>query len=238
MPTAAIWQNFDLESMKATAGASVIDIDFTKGEIADDIDQADATAAVFNLPGTAGVGEVVLFESVDNEEAAVQWNCPITVSGGNPWAFEIRLKMESVTDNLASCYAGLYARAAELSGDVIADNGAALTAANTLGFVRLEADGNAVDFIYGDSGAFVDHDAGYAVPVDDTYLTLGMHYNGTTIQGYLNGVATGTAISTTDIADGDFPIATVLVPTLANKGDSAADFDYSIDWIRVAQHAL
>jgi hypothetical protein len=224
--------------LKNKAGASFLDIDFTKGEIADDIDQADATAAVFNLPGTAGVGEVVLFQSVDNEEAAVQWNCPITVSGGNPWAFEIRLKQENVTDNRATCYAGLYARAAELSGDVIADNGAALTAADTLGFVRLEADGDIMDFIYGDSGAFVDHDADYVTVGANTYLTLGMHYNGTTIQGYINGVADGTAISTTDIDDGDFPKATVLVPTLANKGDNAADFDYSIDWIRVAQDAL
>jgi len=238
MPTEAIWRNFDLASLASNPGASFLDIDFTKGEIADDIDQADATAAVFNLPGTAGIGEVVLFQSVDNEEAAVQWNCPITVSGGNPWAFEIRLKVENITDARATCYAGLFVRAAELSGDVVADNGAALTLANTLGFVRLQGDGNAIDFIYADSGATVDHDAGYVVPVADTYLTLGMHYNGTTIQGYLNGVATGTAISTTDIADGDFPAAAVIVPTLANKGDNAADFDYSIDWIRVAQHAL
>ncbi|KKK78150.1 hypothetical protein LCGC14_2846430, partial [marine sediment metagenome] len=183
------------------------------------------------------IGEVVLFESVDNEEAAVQWNCPIIVNGGNNWAFEVRLKVENITDNRATCYAGLYVRAAELSGDVVADNGAALTAGDTLGFIRKEADGNAVDFIYGDSGAFVDHDAGYVVPAADTYLTLGMYYNGTTIQGYLNGVLSGTAISASDIIDGDFPAAAILVPTLANKGDNAADFDFSIDWIRVAQDA-
>jgi len=74
--------------------------------------------------------------------------------------------------------------------------------------------------------------------VADTYFTVGLYYNGTTIQGYLNGVATGTAISADDIAAADFPSADILVPTLCMKeGTGAADVTVTLDWIRVAQLA-
>ena len=236
LPTDAIWKNFPLDTLKAMPGASVLDVDFTQGEIADDIFQGDTTAAVFNLPGTAGIGEMVLFTSADNEEAAVQWNVPITVSGGAKWAFETRLKCENITDAKATCVAGLMFRTAEQAGDVVADNGAALTDGDFVGFVRFAADGDIIDFVYDEGSQTTNvHDDDYHTVVANTYVTLGMYFNGTTIQGYINGTATGTAISATDIAAADFPTAAVVVPTFAVKGDAADDFDFSIDWIRVAQ---
>jgi hypothetical protein len=63
-----------------------------------------------------------------------------------------------------------------------------------------------------------------------------MYYNGTTIQGYINGVATGTAISAVDIAAADFPTTKIMVPTFAQKSTTgAADVNVTMDWIRVAQ---
>ena len=239
LPTAAIWNNFNLVEMRKNPFAgSLLESDFTRGEIADDIFQGDTTAAVFNLPGTGGIGEMVLFSSADNEEAAVQWNCPIVVSGGNSWGFEARVKVENITDAMATCVLGLMFRTAEQAGDVVADNGAALTDGDFVGFVRFAADGDIWDFIYDEGGQATNvHDDDYHTAVADTYVTLGMYFNGTTIQGYINGVATGTAISAADIAAADFPTAAVVVPTLAVKGDNAADFDFTIDWIKVAQQA-
>jgi len=237
LPTAAIWENFDLEDLRKNPfKGSLLEADFVRGEVADDVFQTDTTAAVFNLPGTGGIGEMVLFTSADNEEAAVQWNCPITVSGGNPWALEARVKVENITNARATAVLGLMFRTAEQAGDVVADDGAALTDGDFVGFVRFAADGDIWDFIYDEGGQATNvHDDDYHTAVADTYVTLGMYFNGTTIQGYINGTATGTAISAADIAAADFPTAAVVVPTLAVKGDNAADFDYSVDWIRVAQ---
>ena len=236
LPTDAIWKNFDIAGLKQKPGASVLDVDFTKGEIADDMFQGDTTAAIFNLPGTNGIGECTLFTSADNEEAAMQWNVPITVSGGAKWAFEVRLKCENITDARATCVAGLMFRTAEQAGDVVADNGAALTDGDFVGFVRFAADGDIIDFIYDEGSQTTNvHDDDYHTVVANTYVTLGMYFNGTTIQGYVNGTATGTAISAVDIAAADFPTGAVCVPTLAVKGDNAADFDFIVDWIRVAQ---
>ena len=107
-----------------------------------------------------------------------------------------------------------------------------------VGFVRFAADGDIWDFIYDEASQTTNvHDDDYHTAVADTYVVLGMYFNGTTIQGYINGTATGTAISAADIAAADFPTAAVVVPTLAVKGDNAADFDYTVDWIRVAQLA-
>jgi len=239
LPTAAIWGNFNLVEMRRNPFAgSLLESDFVRGEIADDIFQGDATAAVFNLPGTGGIGEMVLFTSVDNEEAAVQWNCPIVVSGGNSWGFEARVKVENITDAMATCVLGLMFRTTEQAGDVVADDGAALTDGDFVGFVRFAADGDIIDFIYDEGSQTTNvHDDDYHTAEADTYVTLGMYFNGTTIQGYINGVATGTAISADDIAAADFPTAAVVVPTLAVKGDNAADFDFTVDWIRAAQLA-
>jgi len=235
LPTAAIWQNFDLEALKNKAGASVLDVDFTKDEEPGD-QYTDTTATIGLYPGTGGIGEMLLFTSADNEEAAAQWNVPITVSGGAKWAFETRVKVENITDARATCVAGLKFRSAALAGDVVADDGAALTDGDFVGFVRFAADGDIIDFIYDEGGQTTNvHDADYVTLEADTYVTLGMYFNGTTIQGYVNGTATGTAISAADIAAADFPTAAVVVPTLAVKGDNAADFDYTCDWIRVAQ---
>jgi len=238
LPTEDIWKHFNLPGLRSHPfSGSLLEADFTRGEKADDTFK-DTTGVVANLPGTKGIGELLLFVSADNEAAEAQWNVPITVSGGAPWAWEARFKVKNITDARATAFAGLYTRAAALSGDVIADDGAALTDGDALGFCRFAADGDAIDFIYDEGGQTTNvHDDDYVVPEADTYVTLGMYCNGTTIQGYVNGVATGTAISASDIAAADFPTGAVMVPTLALKGDHADDFDFKFDWIRVAQQA-
>lgn len=238
MPTEDIWKHFNLTGMRSHPfSGSLLETDFTRDERANDEfdDTADSTIAL--QAGTAGIGELLLKVTTDNKAAEVQWNVPIVVSGGVPWAFEARLKVQNITDARATVFAGLFFPAT-LTGDVIADDGAALTDGDALGFCRFAADGDIIDFIYDEGGQVTNvHDDDYVTLVADTYVTLGMYFNGTTIQGYVNGVATGTAISAADIAAADFPTAAIMVPTLAAKGDAADDFSFTIDWIRVAQLA-
>jgi hypothetical protein len=238
MPTEAIWSNFNLAGMRANPfSGTLVESDFTHPEgTADEF--TDTTGTINRFMGAAGIGELVILSSADNEAAEKQYNAPIVVSGGAPWAFEARVKVTNVTDARAAAFLGLYKRAAALTGDVIADDGAALTDGDALGFCRFAADGDVFDFIYDEGSQTPNvHDDDYAIPVADTYLTLGMYYNGATIQGYLNGVATGTAISAADIAAADFPTAAIMVPTFAVKGDHADDWALTLDWFRAAQPA-
>jgi hypothetical protein len=234
LPTAAIWGNFDLAGMRNNPFAgSLLEVDFTK--------HGDAPLRVFKdtdatiLPSINAIGELAFLVSVDNEEASAQYDLPITVSGGTAWAFECRVKVENITDNRASCVLGLQ-ESHILAGDEMVDNGAAMADLHFLGIARFEADGDIFDFQYIETGSTDNvHDDDYITAGANTYFTFGMYYDGATIQGYVDGVAVGTAISASDIAAADFPTAAVLCPTIAVKGDNAADFSFTIDWLRVAQ---
>ena len=240
MPTDAIWNNFNLTEMRTNPFAgSLLELDFTHGENAPAEQFADAASIIDVRPGTAGEGTLMLFTTTDNQAAEVQWPaCPITSSGGVAWAFEARIKTSQIANTEAGFFLGLMAGDTALAGDLIADD-ATLADVGAIGFQSKEADGDIVDLVYDKAGQTQnEHDDDYHTLVADMYVTLGLYYNGTTIQGYLNGVATGTAISAADIAVADFPAADVLVPTLCMKeGTGAADVTVTLDWIRVAQLA-
>jgi hypothetical protein len=239
MPTAAIWNNFDLSEMRKNPFAgSLLESDFTHGEDVPSEKFTDASSVIRVLPGAAGEGVISLFITADNEEAAVQFqSCPITSSGGVAWGLEARIKASTITDTKAGFFFGLMAGEAALAGDLIADAGT-LADVGAIGFQNKEGDGDIIDLVYDKASQTQnEHDDDYHTLVADTYVTLGLYFNGTTIQGYLNGVLTGTAISGADIAAADFPAADVLVPTLVIKGAAADDKTITIDWIRAAQLA-
>jgi len=237
MPTDAIWKYFNLCAMRANAfTGSFLETDFTHGEKLPDSVFRDASSTIIVFPGAAGEGVVKLFTTADNEAAEIQWaGCPITVSGGAPWAFEIRIKQSVITDGKCGWFAGLMLGAAFPTGDLIVD-GATLQTEGSIGFQAKEADGDKVDLVYDTTGqAQNEHDDDYVTQAADTYFTVGMHYNGTTIQGYLDGVLSGTAMTAVDIAAADFPAGLILVPTITLKAGHADDYTVTGDWIRVAQ---
>ncbi len=235
LPTVAIWQNFDLDAMRSNPFfGSLLELDFRHAEGIPNNTFLDA-ASLLTIQGSA-IGEMLLFHTTDNQAAEVQWvGCPITVSGGNPWAFEARVKQELLANTLANYFIGLSASTL-LAGDQITD-AAALADIDQVGYQLKEADGNAIDFVYKATGQTQqEHDDDIVVPVADTYNTFGMYFNGTTIQMFIDGVSTGTAISAALIAATEFPTASVLVPTFVTKAAiSGNDFDHHLDWIRVAQ---
>jgi len=246
LPTAAIWDNIPVaELRKSPFNGSLLEADFTHGEGLPLSQYVSATyaASAEGMTKTeyvninAGVeGALDAFTTTDNQTVELQWPTPVTVSGGKKWGFEVRFKLSLIDDTKAKMALGL-AKPVSLTGDFLTDAGAVVDG----GFVGLhwkEADGNAIDFVYDETAQTQnEHDADYIVPVAAAYRTFGMYFNGTTIQGYVDGVLTGTAIVAADIAAADFPTAEVLVPTLAVKGAAGDDVTVSIDWIRVGQAA-
>ena len=239
LPTAAIWNNFNLSDMRKNPFAgSLLECDFAHGENIPDSRFTDASALIAVVPGAAGVGELTLFSTADNEEACVQWTgCPITSSGGQPWAIEVRVKASQIANTKGGWFIGLMAGDVALAGDHIVDGGT-LADVGAIGFQNKEGDGDIIDVVY-DKAAQTqnEHDDDYVTLVADTYITLGLYYDGTTIAMYLNGVATGTAISAADIAADDFPAADILCPTFVLKNAAADDVTTYLDWIRCAQQA-
>lgn len=246
LPTAAIWDNFPLQELRDNPFAgSLYEADFKRATdfpVNVFIDATYAAAAggktiteAIQL-GITAIGELRLFSTTDNQASEFMVPCPIAVSGGNQWAFEIRVKQVNLTDTKAGWFVGLMLSSI-LVGNLVVDGGT-LQTEGSLGFQKKEGDGDKYDFVYDETGQSQnEHDADYVTPVADTYNTLGMHFNGTTIQGYADGVALGTAISAVDIAAADFPTAKVFNPVIALKNAAADDFTLTLDWIRVAQLA-
>jgi len=239
MPTAAIWDNFNLIEMRNNPLAgSLLEIDFTHGENEPAAQFADTSSVIDVRPGTAGEGTLTLFATADNEAAEVQWPaCPITSSGGQPWAIEARFKVSLIDNTKGGAFLGLMAGDTALAGDLIADGGT-LADVGSIGFQWKEGDGDILDAVYDKASQTQnEHDDDWHTLVADTYVTVGLYYNGTTIAMYLNGTAAGTAISADDIAAADFPAADILVPTLTLKNAAADDVTVTLDWIKCAQLA-
>ncbi len=246
LPTAAIMANFNMADLRGNPFAgSLLETDFTHAPCLPDIRFVDATYAATAAGksntegmylGITAIGELILFSTTDNQAAEGQWSCPITVSGGTKWAFGVRVKQSVLTDTKANWFAGLML-ASNLAGDLIVD-GATLQTEGSLGFQVKEGDGDKIDLVYDETGQTQnEHDADYVTQVADTYNVLELYFNGTTIQGYIDGVLTGTAMVAGDISAADFPTAKIFVPTIALKGGHADDYTLTVDWVYAVQPA-
>lgn len=229
LPTAAIWRNFPQSSW-------LLNCDF-RGENPMKTEFSDLAAGNTTARGTGAIGEfVATVDTTDNDSAEVVFQAPIIVSGGQPWAFEARVKASQIANTVVGWFIGLMTANAA-TGDLIADGGT-LADVGSVGFQNKEGDGDILDVVYdNDSQTQNEHSADWATLVADTYVTVGLHFNGTTIAMYLNGVATGTAIAAADIAAADFPSADVMNPVLIAKGATTTGGAVTLDWIRVAQLA-
>ena len=245
LPTEAIWKNFNLEELKNNPFAgSYFEADFKRdsdypGNVFVDATYAASAAGKTAIEGIySGVsanGELILSTTTDNSAAEAMWNCPITISGGTKWAFEARIKTSTITGDKSSFFIGLMLGQL-LAGDLITDAGAAIQGEGSVGFLHLDADTTEVDVIYDETGqTIVVHDNDIVTLEADTYITVGMYFDGTDIQVYLNGANTADPMLSTDIDDVDFPTAKVFNPVIATKGGHGDDALVTVDWIRVAQ---
>lgn len=228
LPTAAIWNNF-------TPDDYLLNTDFRRGESLPQV-LVDTAMLAEMRRGTGGIGEFALFTTTDNLAAEAVWQSPVIVSGGRPWAAEFRVKTSTVANDEAGWCVGLIAQD-KPTGDLIADT-EAIVDGGFIGWQHKEGDGDILDLVYdAASQTQNEHDDDHVTLAADTYVTLGLYFNGTTITPYVNGVATGSVISAADIAAADFPAGVVMNFAFFQKSDTgAADVTSFLDWVRVAQN--
>ncbi len=232
LPTDAIWKNFNLKELRDNPfSGALVEADFRRGsDFPANIFEAAASIITMN---TEEAGALSLLGSVDNESCEIQYPCPIVSSAGKKWAFEGRMKVNTVTGDDLGFFFGLMAASANLSGALIDDNGAATADVDNVGFQSFHADTTGVDAVYTNSGDTpIVHDADVKAMTINTYFTVGMYFDGTDIQIYVDGVNTADPILAADIIAGgdDFPQASVLVPTLATLNGAAEDDTLIVDW--------
>lgn len=243
LPTVSITRKFPIPSMLAAGGQGVLWTDFA-GDVPWFNSFVDATYAASAAgktptehlyPGITAIGELLAFTTTDNQAVEFQFPLPIVVSGGNPWAFGVRIKQSVLTNSKCGYFVGL-ALAQKLVGDIVVDAGT-LQTEGSVGFQLKEGDGDKIDLVYDETGQTQnEHDDDYVTQVADTYNVLELYYNGTDIQGYVDGTATGTAIlGTGDIDQADFPAAKIFVPTFGMKAAAADDFTVTFDWMYAVQ---
>ena len=251
LPTAAIWDNFDLQAARMNPYlASMLDTDFKQGcpwfnsyvsaTYAASAEGKSITEYISIGNDVTAIGSLKLFTTTDNQAAELQFPVPILIptilAPATKWGFEVRLKHSVVTTAKAGWFAGLMIPQA-LAGVAIADDDS-LQANGSIGFQKKAGDAGTgvIDYVYDNTGqAQNEYAASLKVLAADTFVTLGMYYNGTTIASYVDGVAAGTAIPNANLDDADFPGGIVMVPTLALKAAHADDYTVTVDWLRVAQ---
>ena len=242
LPTAAIWSTFPLDALRRNPWlGSLLDTDFTDVRSLVGAVTFKSTGATIALgAGALGIGEMILTEATENEGIGIGWNTPITVSGGNKWGFEIRLHVDGIGNDEGSLAWGLckYADTLAVASILTADAPPVIVDEAFVGFNIKEADGDKVDVVYSEASQTQnEHSADWSTPIASAYNTYGLYFNGTTIAMYLDGVATGTAISAVDIAATDFPTGEILRPCIAWVADDGGGVVTTVDWIRVAQVA-
>jgi len=245
--TAAIWDNFPLDELRANPSRGVLleyDPKFNPMPVSPYAVYTGAHMTVALTANTAlGTAAALVLTAgasvADNDAVAVQFPGPIDVSGGKPWAFEVLIACGTVTDTDVEWLVGLLEASTLANATPFANGGALAAAADIVCFDVKADDGNSIDVSYQKGGETpVLHDDDVGVPTAATDIKLGMYYNGTTITPYVNGTAT-TAITAADIASltDVFPAALTGYFTAALKGDSgvAAGDNLSLRAFRVAQ---
>jgi len=182
---------------------------------------------------------VKLFGTTNNEEAALQVGQTGTMSigdAGKLW-FEARIKKSSVSETC--CFVGL-AQAGAGVADFMNDATDDFADVSLIGFNVFEADPDAFDFTYQNSGqAFSTLIGDAKVVTADTYTKLGFVYDPSAIEAekikvYVDGVEQSTYVTQALMDAAAFPKGDSLCPLIAIKTFSANDGSVTLDWWRAA----
>ena len=194
---------------------------------------------------TSYIGELeVAGNSTDNDEGSIQAPgsgvCPAvafsqTAGSVYEMAFEARVKKASIADNALAFFCGL-ATIGGASADILVDDTGALKATHSfVGFHTLHAAGEVLIAAYQKTGETkVDVDATAATLVADTYVKLGIVFDGyRTVKYFVDGVEIGSvnlASATT------FPVDIGMAPLFATKVGASAESKAYMDWWCVARY--
>jgi len=184
-------------------------------------------------------GAIVLNSSNDNETTGISIGGGLNTAGqyviksGKKFWMECRLKMANITDAKAGVFVGLAEEALLSEGGIIADGGT-LTDKDLVGFWRLEGDGDKMDTYHNTAGGgeTTEIKADAVTLEADTYIKLGMYFDGTTLTFYADGVALA---DTVDYDATNFPNGEEAAFYIVIGDASDDDFSVTVDWVRIAQ---
>jgi hypothetical protein len=181
-------------------------------------------------------GGVIMLDTIDadNEEGAITLGDSnilgsiVTTAGSNKkvW-FETRVKFSDITAQ--SGYVGL-ADADSPANSLIPDAGTGVASKNVVGFSVLEAAPSVLRAIYDTAAGVTTLNATAGTLVADTYVKLGIRYDGTNVKYYVDGAVVGTVLASAT----NFPDGVYLAPLWALKSHEADDKNLSIDWWKFA----
>ncbi len=236
LPTNAIWRNFNLDMLRKNPFAGTLaEADFQRDQEYPYNTFKDTESTI--TPTGVAIGELQLFVTADNEAAEIQLPGSINITTGGRWAYEARIKSSSVTTEENALFIGLMVPVT-LVGDLFADGGAAPQAGGTVGHMKYAADTTELKATYEKTGQAINqHDDDITI-AEGVYQTVGMYFDGTDIQIFINGVNSGDPIlGVGDMDQADFPANTEMLPTITIKGGAATNETFIVDWYRFAQEA-
>lgn len=247
-----LWQNFPLASVQQDRnrgfwamidGRSVGPNASTSGGT---VSEANGPLTTFLSQGgaianadTSSVGSGIKCSSDGDNEGVVlaQLWTPFKIAyQGRPFIFEARVKSDTIADTKHGIFVGLV-EAITPSATVPITAAGAIADQNIVGFHRLEGDGDQFDTIYKANGVTqvsVQQDA--VTIVADTWVKLGMYFDGTTLKFYKNGDVLSTTKTIPSGAGTDFPndVNLGLVFSMLNATASSPGAAY-LDWMIAAQ---
>jgi len=202
------------------------------------IDTGCSIAVIADAPGNLATsvkgGLALTTDATDNNQVALGSDVGWIAAGTTytkPWWFEARVMLASIADTQSGVFVGL-AEPGNAVTDVPLLDAGTLADIDLLGFWRNEADGNAWATVHSlNGGAIVTLAAAVAVPVAASYNKLGMHFDGTTVYFYVDGVVHATSVLP---AATNFPLDQLMGPCFGMNNAAAGAEVNSIDWWRMA----
>lgn len=184
------------------------------------------------IKGAAEAGGAAFLNSSASNLAAVLagGGTPFNLASGQKklW-FEARVKVGTIANAQNGVFVGLFSDTAPAAAVPITAAGA-MAADDFVGFHRLEGDGDKFDLVHGD-GTATQLTADAITLVADTYVKVGMVFNGSQIEFFADGLSVGTlAVGATQ-----YPDSETLGPMIAILGADTEATGVTIDWWRVAQ---
>lgn len=200
-----------------------------------------------------GIVQLALDGNAASDEAVLQWGRGLAAPfklADNDLVFEARVAVSAITAAKWSMAIGLGEVGMGVTDTLFVDTTGALADKNFLGFVKLLAEGAAVDGAYKADGQTYQDGAtktklnALATLVATTYVKLGFRYRAApkTVEFFVNGVLAGTGsaparLTSTEINAATFPDDILLAPIIGIKdiaGDAALTL--KVDWIACAQN--
>lgn len=190
----------------------------------------------------------------DNDQISLQWGGhELTPFGSFPFsvipgmsqdlAFECRLKVNTISDNIGDIFIGLAGAAgvapAAVSVPITQTADTLATTVSLLGFHKLSGDGDKFDLAYERASGTVARKADVATLVADTYIKLGFRYSGQskTVSIFVDGAevsASRVAPSVTGATPWPNDYMAPIIATM--QVDGTTGMTPTVDWWACAQY--